>query len=191
MPDLEEQFPAAESNLEHSKITIHIGKVGASELTEVQNVPVIFSPEGYIGLHARTIGRVAAGQPGSSIIWIKPPISQAESQSAPNKLEFVNGSVVLDRGKLTVDIDGVDSGITGIEFKLFDHLAQNAGRVVSKEEIINEFWNGHVHERTPYVHILHIRKKLGDYAWIIRTRYNRGFILDDTPLEPPRDEPQP
>ncbi len=54
--------------------------------------------------------------------------------------------------------------LTGIEFDLLLALAQHAGRVLSRDQLLQRIWGHDFYgeERVVDVHIGHIRKKLGD-----------------------------
>ena len=70
----------------------------------------------------------------------------------------------LDRGARTVSVDGNTVGLTAAEFDILRVLVERAGRVVSRERLMDlgrgaEF---SAFDRAVDVHISNIRKKLGD-----------------------------
>lgn len=60
--------------------------------------------------------------------------------------------------------DDVLLDLTGVEFDLLLALAQHAGRVLSRDQLLQRIWGHDFYgeERVVDVHIGHIRKKLGD-----------------------------
>jgi len=63
------------------------------------------------------------------------------------------------------------------EFLLAKYLQKNAGRVISREELLNKIWFGTcVEDRTVDVHVRHIRSKINIAP--IRTIKAVGYIWD-------------
>jgi DNA-binding winged helix-turn-helix (wHTH) protein len=72
------------------------------------------------------------------------------------------GEVFADFSSMEVTRSGEDITLTTMEFKLLRFLVQNAGRVISRDELLNEVW-GYEHyptTRTVDNHILRLRQKL-------------------------------
>lgn len=76
-------------------------------------------------------------------------------------------------GDLFVDIQshivthrGVELPLRPKEFALLAHLVKNAGRIVSKSELITHVWNGEfgTTEKTVDVHLSWLRRRLGETA---------------------------
>lgn len=91
--------------------------------------------------------------------------------------------VRLDPATRQVTISGRDVELTTIEFDILAVLMRVAGRVVSRDEIAQRFYN---RPATPYdrsidVHISHLRKKLDAPTELIRTL--RGLGYQFAPLE--------
>jgi TolB-like protein len=82
------------------------------------------------------------------------------------------------------ELRGGDGGVVHVEPQVFDlllHLAQNANRVVSKDELIERVWNGRaVSDAALNSRINAARRAIGDSGKrqaIIRTVQRRGFLL--------------
>ncbi len=82
------------------------------------------------------------------------------------------------------ELRGGDGGVVHVEPQVFDlllHLAQNANRVVSKDELIERVWNGRaVSDAALNSRINAARRAIGDSGErqaIIRTVQRRGFLL--------------
>ena len=72
------------------------------------------------------------------------------------------GDVFADFYAMEVTRSNESVALTTLEFKLFRFLVQNAGRVVSREELLNDVWGyeNYPCTRTVDNHILRLRQKL-------------------------------
>lgn len=72
------------------------------------------------------------------------------------------GSISADFRKMEVKRDGIPVVLTAQEFKTFQFLVQNADRVISRDELLNEVWGyqNYPSTRTVDNHILKLRQKL-------------------------------
>ena len=79
-----------------------------------------------------------------------------------------------------VYVDNKEVQFTRLEFELLALLVQNAGKVFSREMILDKIWPGDavVMDRTVDVNITRIRKKIGDYGKYIKTRFGYGYTFD-------------
>lgn len=79
-----------------------------------------------------------------------------------------------------VYVDNKEVQFTRLEFELLTLLVQNAGKVFSREMILDKIWPGDavVMDRTVDVNITRIRKKIGDYGKYIKTRFGYGYTFD-------------
>jgi DNA-binding response OmpR family regulator len=80
----------------------------------------------------------------------------------PQKMEV--GPLLIDAGRRTLEVDGVAVDLTTAEFDLLWHLAENVGKVLSREDIYQ-----HIHgfrydglDRSIDLRISRLRKKIGD-----------------------------
>lgn len=87
----------------------------------------------------------------------------------------------IDLAAKTATRAGQDIPLTSKEYNIFEYLVQNAGRVISKEQILDHIWNydyaGDTSIIDVYMH--HIRKKVdGDYEEkLIKTVKGAGYII--------------
>jgi DNA-binding response OmpR family regulator len=74
-----------------------------------------------------------------------------------------HGEVVLDPAARLVMLGGQNVSLTAREFAVLHLLLENAGRVLSREQIEEKVygWNELVESNSTEVHIHHLRKKLG------------------------------
>jgi two-component system phosphate regulon response regulator PhoB len=96
------------------------------------------------------------------------------------------GPVVIDQSKHEVTVQGKPVNMTPTEFKLLTALFQAGGRVLSRDQLMDRAMGADVFvtDRAIDVHITAVRKKLGDYAWMVHTVRGVGYRL----LERKEDE---
>jgi len=88
------------------------------------------------------------------------------------------GELEIDRRTRRVSLHGAEVSITPKEFDLLALLGEDAGAVVSRQQIMDEVWDPHWYgpTKTLDVHIASLRKKLGDPS-LIETVRSVGFRL--------------
>lgn len=102
---------------------------------------------------------------------IRAILRRLEKPSTGGKLE-VNG-ISIDPGTRAVMRDGAGVEVTTFEFDILETLMRSAGRVVSRDELMEELYG---RKATPFdrsvdMHISHLRKKLeGDKPLIVTVR---------------------
>ncbi len=81
----------------------------------------------------------------------------------------------LDLAARSVMLDGEEIHLTPIEYKLLSVLVRNAGKVVTRPQLLREVWGKHNTENNNYlrIHTQHLREKLGDNA------LNPRFIITE------------
>lgn len=88
------------------------------------------------------------------------------------------GAVVIDENSYTVKLGGRALNLTFKEFELLKFLAQHAGRVFTRHQLLSEVWGYDYYggTRTVDVHIRRLRAKLGaDHEHLITTVRNVGY----------------
>jgi DNA-binding response OmpR family regulator len=82
----------------------------------------------------------------------------------------------LDLAKRTVALDGRRVDLTYVEFELLRTLAAKAGRVYSRQALLQALWGDYAYRepRTIDVHVRHLREKLGD-SGLIQTVRGVGY----------------
>lgn len=91
--------------------------------------------------------------------------------------------VRMDVGARKVSVDENPIELTAIEFDLLKALAENRGRVLSRQQLLEKVWGGEYfgEMRVVDVHLGHIRQKLGREDLIATVR-GVGYRLEDEPL---------
>ena len=124
--------------------------------------------------------------------YIKKPFSPAVLLMRVNRLldkqvdnivpkEVIHKQVLeIDKEAMKVRVEGAEITLTHKEFQILLYLVENEGRVLSRENILNEIWGydfaGDV--RVVDNHIKKIRKALGEYTYMIRTVFGAGYIFE-------------
>lgn len=124
--------------------------------------------------------------------YIKKPFSPAVLLMRVNRLldkqvdnivpkEVIHKPVLeIDKEAMKVRVEGAEITLTHKEFQILLYLVENEGRVLSRENILNEIWGydfaGDV--RVVDNHIKKIRKALGEYTYMIRTVFGAGYIFE-------------
>jgi len=84
--------------------------------------------------------------------------------------------LALDLAKRTVELDGRRVELTFVEFELLRTLAARAGRVYSRQALLQSLWGDYAYRepRTIDVDVRHLREKLGD-SELIQTVRRVGY----------------
>jgi two-component system response regulator CpxR len=106
---------------------------------------------------------------------------QARPPEHPERLE-VNG-VTLDTGTRGVSVDGAPVELTTFEFDVLETLMRAAGRVLSRDDLMERLYN---RKATPFdrsvdMHISHLRRKLETGRPLIKTVRGVGYLFKRTP----------
>ncbi len=104
----------------------------------------------------------------------------AGSSVEGSMLSFMH--IRIDTGARTVHLDENPIELTAIEFDLLKVLAENRGRVLSREQLLEKVWGGAYfgEMRVVDVHLGHVRQKLGRDDLIATVR-GVGYRFEDEP----------
>jgi DNA-binding response OmpR family regulator len=103
---------------------------------------------------------------------------RATESSAGRSSALVLGELVIDESTYTVRLRGRPLELTYKEFELLKYLAQHAGRVFSRAQLLAEVWGYDFFggTRTVDVHVRRLRAKLGpEHEQLIGTVRNVGY----------------
>jgi predicted ATPase/DNA-binding winged helix-turn-helix (wHTH) protein len=91
---------------------------------------------------------------------------------------FTSGECEIDLARRELRVRGVSTPIGGRAFEILEILAQSAGELVTKDQLMNHVWPGAtVMEGTLHVHAVAIRKALGPLRTLLKTEPRRGYRL--------------
>jgi DNA-binding response OmpR family regulator len=90
------------------------------------------------------------------------------------------GAILIDIGKHEVTVKDKKIELTATEFKILEILALKKGRVLSREQLLDNLWGGEksVVDRTIDVHVKHLREKLGKAGEDIINIRGVGYKLE-------------
>jgi DNA-binding response OmpR family regulator len=92
------------------------------------------------------------------------------------------GAITLDASRHHVTVVGVPVELTPKEFDLLHALLDSAGRVLSREHLLNKVWGyaraDEIESRTVDVHVRRLRAKLGAESRRIATVKSIGYRFE-------------
>jgi DNA-binding response OmpR family regulator len=106
-----------------------------------------------------------------------------ERPSDVAEVRVPGGTAALDGAEVRFD-DGERVSLSEREVEVLRYLARNAGRAVSRDELLSRVWRvnpGTVHTRTVDMHVARLREKLrddGSSPRIIRTVRGKGYRFE-------------
>ena len=92
--------------------------------------------------------------------------------------EYEDMKLIPESKKVT--INNIDVGLTKTEFEILQLLLNHKGRIYSRDEIMHKIWEGDtfVGDRTVDVNVRRIRKKIGEYHKLIKTKSGYGYYFE-------------
>ena len=120
--------------------------------------------------------------PRELLARIRAVVRRAKGKAGPAREAVRVGGLVVDPGARSVVLDGREIVLTGYEFALLLALAQRAGRVLGREQLM-ELARGSADDafdRSVDVHVSRLRQKLGDdpkRPRLIKTVRGAGYVL--------------
>ena len=155
------------------------------ENNEYKNIPIIF-----LTAKSGEIDEIKGLELGASD-YIQKPISPKKliarvksnlrkSDSSVSKVQpltIKTGPLLIDKEKYTVYLNNKQLIYPRKEFEILYFLANNPGRVFSRDLLLKEVWGPDIYvvDRTVDVHIRKIREKLGKHADMIETIKGVGY----------------
>ena len=116
--------------------------------------------------------------PKKLIARVKSNLRKTDSnkiKKEPDKIEI--GPLKIDREQYIVYLNGEEKVFPRKEFEVLYYLANNPGRVFSRDTLLKDVWGTDVYvvDRTVDVHIRKIREKLGVFSDLIETVKGVGY----------------
>lgn len=105
---------------------------------------------------------------------VRAVLRRSEKESVP---KYNDGRLSVDFADMRVSCGGSDVKLTRKEFALLSYLITNAGRVASRQQLLDNVW-GYSYfgdTRTLDVHIRRLRQKLGECGNCIETVVGIGY----------------
>jgi DNA-binding response OmpR family regulator len=113
---------------------------------------------------------------------IRAQARRARGKAGPALQRVEVGDIVVDAARMTATLAGTPLPLTTFEFALLRVLAERAGRVLSREQLL-ELLHGSADEafdRSIDVHVSRLRQKLGDdprSPRLLKTVRGVGYVL--------------
>lgn len=106
-------------------------------------------------------------------------VLRRKAASEPAQSLVASGPVVIDQSKHEVTVEGRPINLTPTEFKLLTAIFAARGRVLSRDQLMDRTMGTDVFvtDRAIDVHVTAVRKKLGEFAWMIHTVRGVGYRL--------------
>jgi phosphate regulon transcriptional regulator PhoB len=118
--------------------------------------------------------------PKELVARVRAVLRRVRSTDEPRVLSV--GPVVLDPSRHGVSVHGRPVELTPKEFDLLQALLEAAGRVLSREHLLNHVWGyaraDEIESRTVDVHVRRLRAKLGDAGHRIATVKSVGYRFE-------------
>ena len=120
-------------------------------------------------------------KPFSPAVLVKRVEALLKLSAAKNDAALNEKELDINREAFTVCVNGENIELTLKEFELLCTLYDNAGRVLSRDQLLTHVWGYDYYgdERTVDSHIARLRTKLGRYgAAHLKTVYGMGYKLE-------------
>ncbi len=120
--------------------------------------------------------------PRELLARIRAVVRRAKGRAGPARDTVRVGGLTVDPAARRVTLHGREVALTGYEFLLLEALARRAGRVLSREQLM-ELARGSAEDafdRSIDVHVSHLRQKLGDdpkRPRLLKTVRGAGYVL--------------
>ncbi len=121
--------------------------------------------------------------PRELVARIKAALRRLQSGSSPTNEILSFKHVHIDVAARLVSVDDIPIDLTAIEFDILKALAENRGRVLTREQLLEKVWGASYYGemRVVDVHLGHVRQKLG-VDGLIATVHGVGYRFEDERL---------
>jgi two-component system alkaline phosphatase synthesis response regulator PhoP len=116
--------------------------------------------------------------PKKLVARVKSNLRKSESTIQKNQpVKITIGPLLIDKEKYSVHLNNKLIVYPRKEFEILYFLANNPGRVFSRETLLKEIWGPDIYvvDRTVDVHVRKIREKLGKFSDMIETIKGVGY----------------
>jgi len=112
---------------------------------------------------------------------IKAILRRCEAEQAPASPMLTLGGITIDTERHRVISSSEEIDLTSTEFKLLQYLAERRGRVISRDQLLQDVWSYHEvgDTRTVDTHITRLRSKLGAPGEQIKTVRGFGYKIEE------------
>lgn len=119
--------------------------------------------------------------PRKLLVRIKAVLRRKDFSPNQHRQVIEEDNLRIDRSSFSARLGSRDLLLPKKEFEILALLAENKGRVFSREMLLNQVWGSEVvvGDRTIDVHVRRIREKLGDSADLLETVKGVGYRFRD------------
>jgi two-component system, OmpR family, phosphate regulon response regulator PhoB len=112
---------------------------------------------------------------------VKAILRRCGNEPAPASALLSLGDIVIDTEQHRVISSGAEIDLTSTEFKLLLYLVERRGRVISRDQLLQDVWsyNDVGDTRTVDTHITRLRSKLGPTGEQIKTVRGFGYKIEE------------
>ncbi len=113
---------------------------------------------------------------------IKAVLRRPQDKQSPDQAAVIQvGALTVDPGRFEARVGGDPVALTRTEYRILQLLARRPGRVFTRSQIVQGVQGDNVvvTDRSVDVHIVSLRRKLGDTANIIKTIRGVGYRLEE------------
>ncbi len=110
---------------------------------------------------------------------VKAALRRRDTEPEPGRMELLGGTLVIDRERHTIALDGEPVDLTLTQFRILEFLAQRPGFVRTRDQLISAArGEGTVlSSRAIDVHVAALRQRLGAFSGIIETVRGVGYRM--------------
>ena len=116
--------------------------------------------------------------PKKLVARVRSNLRKSESAIRKNQpIKISIGPLLIDKEKYTVHLNNKQIVYPRKEFEILYFLANNPGKVFSRDTLLKEVWGPDIYvvDRTVDVHVRKIREKLGKFSDVIETIKGVGY----------------
>ncbi|MCY1636185.1 response regulator transcription factor [Marinifilum sp. D737] len=181
------------SNYDFFLLDIMMGEISGLELAKIirRNPDLVDKPILFITAKGSETDKLLGFKAGADDYVAKPfsvkeviarihVICKRVFSESKNESAFEYENLRLIPASKQVTINNIDVGLTKTEFEILHLLLNHAGRIYSRDEIMNKIWedDSSVGDRTVDVNVRRIRKKIAEYHNLIKTKSGYGYYFD-------------
>lgn len=163
---------------------ITIRKAG-SLATESAAINCTISPNGAVGITARTLGELAGRLESEDLVWFGGGVTPAETTFYDHdySMSFMDGSIIIDTDARLLVVEGTATKLGPVQYSLLEYLAKRSERLLYHQAIVDDVWGDTVEDgmSTLRTHIKNLRRKMGEYEWMIQSRREVGYMFTSNP----------
>jgi two-component system phosphate regulon response regulator PhoB len=119
--------------------------------------------------------------PRELVLRVRSVLRRASPEGGDRKIVLAQGGIRLDPERHEAAVNGEQVELTPLEFRLLSYLMSRPGRVLRREQLLENVWGEGVFvtERTVDTHVKRLRAKLGIRAERIETVRGVGYRFRD------------